>query len=447
MSNTPDLATCLAADDPRGGQQLLPVNPFMALHYHFGMLLGVDDFETEQAYHRAKMRLHNAWLHREGVVWGFGVRLDTERVEIRVTPGLALDAAGHELHLESDACLNLGEWFDKHQEDPDFQIETIGEQKRFNAHVLIRFKACLTRQVPALMEPCNNADTATAYSRVFETLEILLLPNLAAARPLPFHRLRLMFGLDEPKQQEGSTENRPEDQAVLNEVEQVRALPSAEQPAAWLALFHRLAALDEIEMKPAMSEDGARLLFFPGQEDEPVLLANISDLTLSKQNGSWVLSGGTVDTGVRPTHVATTTIQDLLCGLLVEKAATGAERLSPSGPRVDPDSVTMSDNEIVLQLDQPLGAASVVPAAFSVSVFDATRGWRIHPITASIDDALTTVTLRPKTSVFRKGLTRIIARGTGATPLLGANQLPLAGATADAPAPQGTDFVLMKERN
>ena len=52
---------------------MLPASPFTALQYHFGMLLGVDDLETAQAYPRGKIRLHNAWLHREGVVWGFNV--------------------------------------------------------------------------------------------------------------------------------------------------------------------------------------------------------------------------------------------------------------------------------------------------------------------------------------------------------------------------------------
>src|SRR5258708_5274147 len=118
MANTPDMASCLAQSGDGG--ELLPLSPFYALYYHFGMLLGVDDFETEQAYHRAKMRLHNAWLHRAGVVWGFDVRQDLTRGELRVLPGLALDAAGHELHLEGDACVNVGQWFEAHKKDDGF---------------------------------------------------------------------------------------------------------------------------------------------------------------------------------------------------------------------------------------------------------------------------------------------------------------------------------------
>ena len=54
------------------GDDLIADDPYTALHFHFGMLLGVDDFETEQAYHRAKHCLHQAWMHGPGVVWGRG---------------------------------------------------------------------------------------------------------------------------------------------------------------------------------------------------------------------------------------------------------------------------------------------------------------------------------------------------------------------------------------
>src|SRR5262249_55535145 len=160
-----------------------PLSPYSALSYHFGMLLGVDDFETEQAYHRAKHRLHNAWLHREGVVWGFGVDIKTDEGEVEVKPGLALDASGHELHLEAAVCLNVEKWIEKHKDDPDIELETSDDQKKVkHAHVVMRFKACLTRQVPAFLEPCNNAGTGTAYSRVFETVEILMLPGAAPVK-------------------------------------------------------------------------------------------------------------------------------------------------------------------------------------------------------------------------------------------------------------------------
>ena len=173
MTETQDMTTCTdtsaRSDDA--------VSPFYAVNYHFGMLLGVAEFATEQQHHRGKTRLHNAWLHGAGVVWGLDVRLDVEHGEIRVLPGLALDASGHELHLDGDACVNVAQWFEAHKKDPDFTLTDTPTGVQFDAYVEIRFASCLTRQVPALLEPCEGGAGGTAYSRVFETVDLRLVPG------------------------------------------------------------------------------------------------------------------------------------------------------------------------------------------------------------------------------------------------------------------------------
>lgn len=444
---TPDMATYLPSGADRG--ELEPLSPYSALHYHFGMLLGEDDFKTDQGYHRAKMRIHNAWLHRPGVVWGFGVGLDEEFGEIRVGAGLALDAAGHELHLEADACVNVAKWFENHKNDPGFTITDDSGHKVFCAHVVISFKACLKQQVPAIMEPCNNAGTTTAYSRVYETVDVLLRPNLAPAPVCPYHRLRLMFGIDQPLLKKASTDSQSDDQAVLDEVARINALPVADQRLAWLNAFHRFAALDEIDLHPAIDED-ERILLFPGQEYEAVVLANIADITLQLNNGGGKLMGGTVDTSVRPSHVATTTIQDLLCGslLAVPETKTETETEGDTGPRIDPARVIFSNSKaIMFTVDKELLDASVKPAAFSVTWFDPAQGWqRSNVMNASYGGGETgTVSLDLDSAV--RGRVRLIVFGTGATPLLGADLVPLAGAVGGSPGTShdGHDFVYMKD--
>jgi hypothetical protein len=481
MVSMPDLATPMATDP----SDLLPLSPFNSLRYHFGMLLGVDDFETEQAYHRAKMRLHNSWLHREGVVWGFGVTVDAARGEILVRPGLALDAVGHELHLDGDHCINVGEWFSKHEKDPGFDIRREG----FEAHVVICFKACLNRQVPALMEPCGNGGSSTEYSRVSETLEIRLLPGRAPERVYPYHRLRLMFGLveaatsspakvndietneieieeftqlgeasfreipldpieissvDTPKDQ-ALLDAAKRDQAVLDRMKEIEALPPEKQPAARMQAFHEFAALDEIDLQPATSEDGARTLLFPGREDDCVVLADIAGLTLTTSDNRSVLSGGTVDTSVRPSHIATTTIQDLLCGTRL-----GATQSQPedSGPRVDPTSVNLTvPNVVMFSVTKEILDASVKPDAFSVTSFDAAEGWRRLNIVTAEYGGGETKTIKLELDRNMSGRVRLIVFGTGPTPLMGADKVPLAGAVG---GPAGTlhdghDFVFMRD--
>jgi hypothetical protein len=443
MANTPDMASCLTQSADSG--ELLPLSPFSALHYHFGMLLGVDDFETEQAYHRAKMRLHNAWLHRAGVVWGFDVRQDLTRGEVRVLPGLALDAAGHELHLEGDACVNVGQWFEAHKQDEGFVFSEAGNTISFDAHVVIRFKACLTRQVPALLEPCDGGSTSTAYSRVFETIEILLRPGLAPSQAAPYHRLRVLFGIEAPIVDNGAVI--PADQQVLDERNRIFALAREAQAAAYVQAFHRFAALDGIDLQPATSDDGGRQLLFPTVDDAPVVLANITGVTLEKRDVGLTLTAGTVDTSVRPSHVATSTVQDLLSGLLAQGGTASATTV---GPRVDPSSVQFDEvaKTVTLQVDSDLHAASVTSAAFSVTWFDS-AGW--HGITidnAQWDGATKTVTLTLHDAPAGD-VVRLIARGAGETPLLGTNLAPLAGSVSDplTAGPNGNDFVYMHKRS
>jgi hypothetical protein len=453
----PDLATGFATD-PCGGE-LLPLSPFDSLKYHFGMLLGVDDFETEQAYHRAKMRLHNAWLHRQGVVWGFGVTVDDDRGEIRVKPGLALDAAGHELHLDVDYCINVSEWFDKHENDPGFNLDRQG----FATHVVICFKACLNHQVPTLLEPCDNGGTGTTYARVHETINIELVPGPAPAPVYPYHRLRVLFGIDAPKTltqlEIDELEGKPDDPAaqaelkafqndkeVTDEITRIEGLPADERAPAWVAAFHRFAALDEIDLQPATSDDGARLQLFPAPDNQCLALADVNDLKLTKQDDKWILSGGLVDPSVRPSHVATTTIQDLLCGRLGKRFDSEADA---GGPRIDPTSVVFSSSTaIMFTADKPLLDASVTNLnAYSVTWFDSTQGWQTSNITNAAygGDETPTVTLTLDSAI--SGRVRLIVSGSGRTPLLGADLLPLAGAVDGPPVNQhdGRDFVYMKD--
>jgi hypothetical protein len=444
MANTPDLASCPDLLQEQDSAQ----SPFFALSYHFGMLLGVDDFATEQAYHRGKMRLHNAWLHRDGVAWGLNVTVDKDHGEVHVLPGLAYDAAGHELHLEGDACVNVGDWFQAHKDDPGFVLlEDTPTHKKFDAHIEARFHACLTRQVPALLEPCAGAGGGgTSYSRLYETVDLRLAPGKAPARtppPLPYHRLRVLFGIEDAAL--------PADQPVLDARDQILLLATDAQPAAYVAAFHRLAALDEIELKPALNADQTQELIGPAADDAPLMLADIAGLTIDQKDGVWSVTAGDVDITIRLTHVAVSTIQDLLCGPLFRDVAAAAA--AGAGPRVVAGSVDIPDDQtITFQVDQDLHPQSVKAGAFSVTIFDNIAGW-LHlklqgdPAFAAGPPKLVTVPLKDK--IPAKARVRLVVRGAGPAPVLGANFEPLEG-IAGGPAIQpghGADFVWMAQRS
>jgi hypothetical protein len=431
------------------------------------MLLGVDDFEAEQAYHRGKTRLHNAWLHGEGVVWGMHVDAPAMEGgdgsltgELRVHPGLALDAAGRELSLTAVACVRVPAWYRAHEDDPDLkEIVEIAEDGTitFDAYVVARFRACLSRQVPAISEPCVGSGGDTAYSRTLETVELLLVPGPAPARSYPYHRLRLLFALEGPHLAADGTVVSA-DQEVIEAREDILVLPSNEQPAAYLAAFRRFAAMDELDRRPAVTTEGDVLLF-PADDDTVVVLADVRGITLEPSgDDGFDLVDLEVDETVRASHVATATIQELSCGPLFKlvgaAAAEGAEPpaapADAGGPRIKPDSVKLEGEAISFTSDGPISKASVAREAFTITAYDLRDGWREVEIARDpvIDKSGKRVRIELSSS-FGGNLVRLIARGTGPAPLLGTNLIPLAGLVGGAPggATDGNDCVLMVKRS
>jgi hypothetical protein len=450
---TSDTSPCGGAT-ATDGDSLLPANPYTALQFHFGMLLGVDDLEVSQAYPRGKIRLHNSWLHREGVVWGFNVRLN-DRNELAVAPGLALDAAGHELHLDREACVDLGKWYGKNKDDPAFTF-TPAESGgvTFDVHVVARFRACLSRQVPAISAPCADGESDTAYSRAIETVELLLRPGKAPTKDLHYHRLRILFSLE------------PDDTTKYPEASQARAdvlaLALEQQPAAYLTAFRRLAALDEIDLLPQQAATGVSASIFPEDPTE-VVLADVTGVFVTPgANGDFAIGTPlpTIDVTVRPSHVATATIQELLCGPLFGAAASGGDggggegggSTDPAGSgntirRTGPVVVDakLLTRSIQFTVDRPLADGTLDPAAFSVTEYTDADGW------STLDVKKISVLTSGAVSVELKDapagkLVRFIARGTGPTPLLAKNDLVPLGAPGASGGDDGVDFVRMIPR-
>jgi hypothetical protein len=271
-------------------------------------------------------------------------------------------------------------------------------------------------------------------------VDIRLLPGKAPAPAAPpYHRLRVLFGLEDPVL--------PADQPVVDARTTVLALASEQQPAAYLQALRQLAALDEIDLQPAKSSDDATRLLFPAPGDTAVVLADISGITLDRSgdSGSLKLTGGVVDVTVRPTHIATATIQELLCGPLFSNVWSAT---TASGPRVLPKTVQITDKDISVQFDKDLHPHSVISDAFSVTTLT-DGGWQDVTFTLTLASGPPSVKLHLKKPPKVGMLVRFIARGTGPKPLLGTNLAPLAGA-AGGPEPSphdGLDFVFMQVRS
>jgi hypothetical protein len=427
-------------------ETILSDGPFTALRYHFGMLLGVDDFQTEQRYHRAKMRLHNAWLHRAGIVWGLDVEVVKERREVRVQPGLALDPAGRELHVDVPCCLDLGAWYDANEATANATRLADGTGFELNGRVELAFCSCATRAVPAIADPCEGAESDTAYSRTYETVEIRFVPTPAdPPGDTPYPRLRLLFGLDEGV---------PAGQADAADVAAARADVLAQAPDkqadALLDYFRHFADLDTAdakEMHPVLTADGAYPGPFPFDEQAVVVLANLRNVTLVGKPGEWQLTNADVDRLPRRAHVATATIQELLCGRVLAGGAGngGTAGADAGGPRVQQADLDRGKKKVTFAVDKPLEPLTLYASAFDVTWL-AGSGWDQLKLkgdpTPGAHALEFVVALK---WVPATGLVRFIAHGTGSAPLLGADWVPLAGGADSPPGTRadGHDFVQM----
>lgn len=439
------MTSSIISGETCANEGILPADPFTSLQLHFGMLLGVDDLETLAANPRGKTRLHQAWLHREGVVWGLGLEMVRERGELKVKPGLAVDACGRELHVDVDQCVNLGRWFARHEADPNLTRTTADGITTFSAHVVLRFRACLTRAVPAMSDSCDRQELDTAYSRAYELAEVLLVPNTWEVKPLPYPRLRIFFGLAEPRPNEDASGPRQEDVDIVTRRQQIRSAAPETQAALVLAAFREYAAADAIEMTPASLPAPKRTLF-PEGDDTLLFLGDVVDINVEQVAGEWRFAGAelarpVLNMNARPTHVASATVQELICGTGIELAADAG------GPQILPETVAVTATTATLTASAPLLAASVKARGFALTTLDATNGWTNVPINdATVAGAVITLTLGgPPPQSGR--LYRLIARGTGEAPLLAdaAPNAPLAGA-AGGPgggAVEGRDFVHM----
>lgn len=423
----------LIVDDDRCGDVALPVNPFVSNRYHFGMLLGVADLETEQAYHRGKTWLHNAWLHGPGVVWGLGVEVRAADGELVVRAGLAIDAHGRELRVTDAMCVDLRQWFEQRRPD-DLEVDDHPDGGvTFTVHVELCHDSCLDRPVPSISEPCGDASFDTAYSRAVERGLPRIVGGPVLGEPEPsYPRLRQFFG-----------QVAVSDPLVTDALDAVAAADAGEQPAACLAWFRRLAAEDVTALAP---EEGAGA-WSPVAGDGCVPLAEIA--VHLGPNGDVVDDGDdptTVDNQVRPSHVRTRTIQELLCHghdpTAVPPGGSGGGEPTEAAPQAIADSATMSGRTVALTFTRPLDEATVTADAFEVTVLR-TDGWHSAQITgAELDDEGTTVTLRLSGAPQARPA-RVVASGAGARPLLGSDGRVLSGVQGDRQVAGGADAAVM----
>lgn len=133
------------------------------VNYLHGMLLGADEFRTEQRYVLERLDRRNRLLHGAGVVTGLAVTAEGDGAGTRVVvaPGLAFDRAGREICVPAEVRVPLPE-------------SAAGREPLF---VVVRYVERPCGTVPSLVEGPDGdvgAAPATAPHRIVESFDIAL---------------------------------------------------------------------------------------------------------------------------------------------------------------------------------------------------------------------------------------------------------------------------------
>jgi hypothetical protein len=163
-------------------------------NYALGVMLDADDFTDEQTYHRARLARALQFLQGAGTVAGLSASYvaplpvhspeapDGREEEIRIEPGLAIDAVGRLIEIPRAVCLTLPRWWDA---QPNDVLTAALKASGVVADLFVRFVACGRGRAPAFASGPFDALDATVYSRIRDGYELRLVPRPEEPAPTP----------------------------------------------------------------------------------------------------------------------------------------------------------------------------------------------------------------------------------------------------------------------
>jgi hypothetical protein len=143
------------------------------VNYSLGLVLGEEEFRQDQLHLRERDHLANRALHGYGTI--SGLDLTVAGNEVRVGPGLALDAAGRFVCVPSAQCADLDRWFAKRGEEVAALLGSPPASSGWiPVYVSLCYLECETDKVPLPLEPCRTGEDSMVPSRVSESFELRL---------------------------------------------------------------------------------------------------------------------------------------------------------------------------------------------------------------------------------------------------------------------------------
>lgn len=154
------------------------LDPSKRVNYTFGLVLGVDEFLQEQTYLIEKDRSQYRLAHGSGTVCGLQMRIvEGVNLEVRVSPGVAINPTGQEIHVEQEMCARLNDWLTNNKDALQAVFGT--PPLSVPLCVVLCYRECPSDMVPVPGEPCRTQQDSVAASRITETFQLKLCLNIA----------------------------------------------------------------------------------------------------------------------------------------------------------------------------------------------------------------------------------------------------------------------------
>jgi hypothetical protein len=133
--------------------------------YSTGRMLGVEDFQADQDYHRGRLARALVQLYGTGTVAGLLVKTDgnanLQQLEVQVTPGVAIDRVGRIIEVPRLVCIVLNTWLTQQVQAWQSQINnpTPGQPALPNPNTAIHDGTHLMVDVFTTFVPCTRGLT------------------------------------------------------------------------------------------------------------------------------------------------------------------------------------------------------------------------------------------------------------------------------------------------
>jgi hypothetical protein len=171
------------------------------VNYATGVLLGAEDFQAEQDYHRGRLARALAYAMGYGTLAGLEVLYQPAQVEdethparaerLLVAPGLAIDRIGRLLELAKPRCLKLGDWYEAQpaqllrQSWHDTGTLWTDSPSGVAADLFIRFVVCERGKTPAFATDAFDTFDSVTAARLRDGFEIELILRQESSPALP----------------------------------------------------------------------------------------------------------------------------------------------------------------------------------------------------------------------------------------------------------------------